>query len=324
MVRNIFGRIKPSWIDSKPDVVIAFANDHLANGRPRVYLDFLTGMVDRHDGPGEWYKEWIGCRDWSVQGNPVVAEKLLSGMAQRGIRMFGQGENLQFDDNISTPTVWTDLDTLGTTLVPIMHNVTVPPLPGPAECYRVGQAVRQFVEQDLPEDTRVALLATGGMSHEPRQQLDGGHCALGVPHEPGVRVVAVAVGDALGRQLERDCSRPVVRDPLGQSLVGGRAILGAAGCVGALVECPDFPAFLARMNGLPVLINQRGQAAARLALVVVVADAAIIGASASVTAPFLSRPVSVELRPLGRVDVRGAQLGAGRVVELHEAARTST
>lgn len=166
MVRNIFGRIKPSWIDSKPDVVIAFANDHLANGRPRVYLDFLTGMVDRHDGPGEWYKEWIGCRDWSVQGNPVVAEKLLSGMAQRGIRMFGQGENLQFDDNISTPTVWTDLDTLGTTLVPIMHNVTVPPLPGPAECYRVGQAVRQFVEQDLPEDTRVALLATGGMSHE--------------------------------------------------------------------------------------------------------------------------------------------------------------
>ncbi|MBL5973604.1 MAG: hypothetical protein D3X82_07520 [Candidatus Leucobacter sulfamidivorax] len=167
VVRNIFGRIRKDWESSRPDVVIAFANDHLANGRPRVYPDFLIGMADRHEGPAEWYQEWIGCRDYAVPGDPEIAEQLLTGMTQRGIRMFGQRENLEFDDNISIPTVWTDLDTLGPALVPIMHNVTVPPFPGPKECYRVGQAVREFVERDLPDGCRVALLGTGGLSHEP-------------------------------------------------------------------------------------------------------------------------------------------------------------
>ena len=167
VVRNIFGRIKADLEESQPDVVIAFANDHLANSRPRLYPDFLIGMADQHDGPAEWYKEWIGCRDYSTPGDPEVAQQLLTGMTKRGIRMFAQRENLQFDDNISIPTVWTDLDTLGTKLVPIMHNVTVPPFPGPKECYAIGQALGAFIREDLPEGTKVALMGTGGLSHEP-------------------------------------------------------------------------------------------------------------------------------------------------------------
>lgn len=167
VVRTMFGRIAQDWRGTRPDVVIAFANDHLANGRPRLYPDFLIGMADRHVGPAEWYKEWLGSRDYDVPGNPDVAQALLTGMNKRGVRMFGERENLQFDDNISTPTVWTDLDTLGPTLVPVMHNVTVPPFPGPRECYRIGQALAEFVREDLPDASRVALLATGGLSHEP-------------------------------------------------------------------------------------------------------------------------------------------------------------
>lgn len=167
VVKEMFGRIKADLQASKPDVVIAFANDHLANGRPRLYPDFLIGMAEKHEGPGEWYKEWLGSRDYVVPGNPEVAEKMLTGMTQRGIRMFGQRENLQFDDNISTPTVWTDLDTIGTTLIPVMHNVTVPPFPGPTECYNVGKALAEFIKEDLPADYRVALMGTGGLSHEP-------------------------------------------------------------------------------------------------------------------------------------------------------------
>lgn len=167
VVRNIFGRIKEDWQKTEPDVVIAFANDHLANGRPRLYPDFLIGMAEQHDGPGEWYKEWLGSRDYTVAGDPETAEALLTGMTSRGIRMFGQRENLQFDDNISTPTVWTDLDTLGPKLIPIMHNVTVPPFPGPKECYEIGQAVGKFIAEDLPAEMKVALIGTGGLSHEP-------------------------------------------------------------------------------------------------------------------------------------------------------------
>lgn len=167
VVRACFGRIKQDWQDSRPDVVIAFANDHLANSRPRAYPDFLIGMSERHVGPDEWFKPWLGCRDYAVPGNPTVAQAMLTGMTRRGIRMFAQRENLRFDDNISIPTVWTDLDQLGTTLVPVMQNVTVPPMPGPVQAYRVGQALAEIVRDDLPEDLTVAVIGTGGLSHEP-------------------------------------------------------------------------------------------------------------------------------------------------------------
>jgi hypothetical protein len=92
---------------------------------------------------------------------------MLTGMTRRGIRVFAQRENLRFDDNISIPAVWTDLDQLGTTLVPVMQNVTVPPMPGPVQSYRVGQALAEIVRDELPEDYRVAVIGTGGLSHEP-------------------------------------------------------------------------------------------------------------------------------------------------------------
>jgi aromatic ring-opening dioxygenase catalytic subunit (LigB family) len=167
VVRACFGRIKQDLQESGPDVVIAFANDHLANSRPRAYPDFLIGMAAMNAGPDEWFKPWLGCRDYAVPGNPQVAEALLNGMGKRGIRMFAQRENLRFDDNISIPTVWTDLDTLGTTLVPVLQNVTVPPMPGPKQSYQVGVALAEIVRDELPAECRVALIGTGGLSHEP-------------------------------------------------------------------------------------------------------------------------------------------------------------
>ncbi|GAB3142788.1 extradiol dioxygenase [Micromonospora sonneratiae] len=167
VVRTCFKRIKQDLEESRPDAVIIFANDHLANSRPRAYPDFLIGMADEHVGPDEWFKPWLGCRDYTVAGNPQVAQALLNGMGRRGIRMFAQRENLRFDDNISIPAVWTDLDQLGTTLVPVMQNVTVPPMPGPEEVYRIGVALAEIIREDLPDDYRVAIMGTGGLSHEP-------------------------------------------------------------------------------------------------------------------------------------------------------------
>ena len=167
VVTDTYKAITKALKAAKPDVMIVFANDHLANSRITFYPDFLIGTAAEHTGPYEWFQEWIGCRDYSTKGNPEVAKALFQGMTRRGIRMSARHENLKFDDNISVPVVLTDLDQTDITLVPVLQNCTVPPYPDPERCFEVGKALRDFIERDLPAGMRVALFGSGGLSHEP-------------------------------------------------------------------------------------------------------------------------------------------------------------
>lgn len=167
VVRDMYAKLREDLLAARPDVLIVFANDHLANSRVRSYPDFVIGMAPEHRGPHEWFKEWIGCRDWAVRGNPRIAEALFTGLNRRGHRMFAERENLRFDDNISVPSVMLDLDREGIALIPVMQNCTVPPMPDQHQCYALGQALADVIANDLPAGMRVALLGSGGLSHEP-------------------------------------------------------------------------------------------------------------------------------------------------------------
>ena len=167
IVVTTYRSLASAMVSAKADVLIVFANDHLANSRIRAYPDFLIGMANEHRGPFEWFKPWIGCEDYAVKGAPEIAAALFNGMTRRGIRMFAQNENLKFDDNISVPVQLTKLAELGIPMVPVLQNCTVPPIPDQHRCYAVGEALGDFIRNDLPADMRVALLGSGGLSHEP-------------------------------------------------------------------------------------------------------------------------------------------------------------
>ena len=167
IVATTYRNLASAMVSAKADVLIVFANDHLANSRIRAYPDFLIGMAAEHRGPFEWFKPWIGCEDYTVKGSPEIAAALFNGMTRRGIRMFAQHENLKFDDNISVPVQLTRLAELGLPMVPVLQNCTVPPIPDQHRCYTVGEALGDFIRNDLPADMRVALLGSGGLSHEP-------------------------------------------------------------------------------------------------------------------------------------------------------------
>ena len=166
VVRASYDALAAGLRAARPDVIIIFANDHITNNRISAYPDFLIGTGDTHRGPFEWFKEWIGCRDWQARGDRKVADALFRGMTRRGIRMFA-ADDLKFDDNISVPVVMTDLDASGIPIVPVMQNCTVPPLPEQERCYEVGRALRDIIEREMPAGLRVALIGSGGLSHEP-------------------------------------------------------------------------------------------------------------------------------------------------------------
>lgn len=49
-------------------------------------------------------------------------------------------------------------------IILMLTNGYVPPLPYPRRCYRLGQAIREIIDES---ESRVLVLATGGMSHYP-------------------------------------------------------------------------------------------------------------------------------------------------------------
>jgi protocatechuate 4,5-dioxygenase, beta chain len=50
-------------------------------------------------------------------------------------------------------------------IVPLAVNVILHPLPSPARCFRLGQALRRAV-LSYPEDLSVVVVGTGGLSHQ--------------------------------------------------------------------------------------------------------------------------------------------------------------
>jgi len=172
VVTTAYGSIAEQIRDANLDVIIMIANDHMANNRIREYPDFLVGMADTHSGPAEFFKDWLQCDPYAIPGAPKIAEVIFDGLNRKGIRTHATRENLNFDDNISVPAVKTGLDSNEVPIIPILQNVTVPPIPDQHRCYEIGESLADIIKNDLPADLRVGLFATGGMSHEPGGKRD--------------------------------------------------------------------------------------------------------------------------------------------------------
>ncbi len=150
---------------SRPDVIIGIGNEHVLNFFFDLYPDYCVGVAERHDGPAEFFKEWLNVPDYSVPGKPDLAASLVQQGALMGIK-FAFSERLLLDDNFSVPlTLLTPK--MDIPFVPIPMNCIVPPLPANEYCYRVGQTIKRIVEEHRPAGERVALMATGGLSHDP-------------------------------------------------------------------------------------------------------------------------------------------------------------
>ncbi|MEJ0070809.1 MAG: hypothetical protein WDO24_21100 [Pseudomonadota bacterium] len=52
-------------------------------------------------------------------------------------------------------------------LVPIHMNCVMPPMPAPARCFEVGRVIADIIRRCRPAGERVAIMATGGLSHDP-------------------------------------------------------------------------------------------------------------------------------------------------------------
>jgi len=150
---------------AKPDVILGFSNDHLLNWPINNIPELTVGIGDEHVGPADWYDEWLGMpTKYRIPGHAKLARHIVNEGARRRIA-FSFLREMQFDDGFSVPMHYLNPYN-AIPLVPISMNCTVPPIPLPERSYQVGVTLREMLEA-YPDDLRVAVLATGGLSHEP-------------------------------------------------------------------------------------------------------------------------------------------------------------
>ncbi|HUZ74138.1 MAG TPA: hypothetical protein VMU87_14240 [Stellaceae bacterium] len=182
------------------DTILILHDDHFVNFDFRCYPPFalfvgkeakgsgvmapdrieeITGAVYRRyegksayqsapDGIPQHMADWEGQKPYVYRVDTDLSIGLLKGLLQRGFDMpfttvgTMDGE-LVLTTNFLNPAA-------DKSIVLMLTNGYVPPLPWPRRCYALGRAMREIIDES---ERRVLVLATGGMSHYPGTPLYG-------------------------------------------------------------------------------------------------------------------------------------------------------
>ncbi|MDT8397109.1 MAG: gallate dioxygenase [Pseudomonadales bacterium] len=152
------------WLqEKKPDVLFYIYNDHMTSFFMDHYSQFALGIGDSY-APAD---EGGGPRKLPpIKGHPALAQHIAKGLVADEFDLsYFQG--LGLDHGCFSPlslllpheTDWP------TTLVPLQVGVLMFPIPSARRCYKLGQALRKAI-LSFPEDIKVAIVGTGGLSHQ--------------------------------------------------------------------------------------------------------------------------------------------------------------
>lgn len=162
----IFEAFEPvqQWIaQQRPDVLLFIYNDHVTSFFFDHYSAFALG-VGRQWNVAD---EGGGARDLPpVQGHPALAAHIgRSLMADEFDLSFFQERALDHGCFSPLSVMCPHQPAWPVRLVPLQMGVLQFPLPTARRCFKLGQALRRAIES-YPEDLRVAVVATGGLSHQ--------------------------------------------------------------------------------------------------------------------------------------------------------------
>ena len=162
----IFEAFEPvqDWIGrQRPDVVLFVYNDHVTSFFFDHYSAFALGVGERW----EVADEGGGARDLpAIGGHPALAAHIgQSLMAEEFDMAFFQDKGLDHGCFSPLSVMCPHEPAWPVRLVPLQMGVLQFPIPSARRCYKLGQALRRAIES-YPEDLRVAIVATGGLSHQ--------------------------------------------------------------------------------------------------------------------------------------------------------------
>jgi hypothetical protein len=164
MALSAFQRMRDHLDERQVDLLLIVGNDHLLNWPIGNTPEYTVGIDEEHIGPADWYDGWLDLEKYRVQGNAPLARHLVNDAARAGVSL-AYKRQMQFDDSVSVPLAHLNPG-MTRPMIPMTMNCTVPPIPEMRRAYDVGRILRQGI-LDYEGDERVAVIGTGGLSHEP-------------------------------------------------------------------------------------------------------------------------------------------------------------
>lgn len=145
-------------VAANPDVLIVIGPDHF---RALFYVNmpaFCLG-VGRVTGFGDWET-----RAGELPSNPAFARFVHRSLLAHDFDP-SASYDLPIDHGLTQPLELCDLPA-SLPIVPLIVNANAPPRPSLRRCFALGIALRAAVDA-YPEPLRVAVIASGGLSHTP-------------------------------------------------------------------------------------------------------------------------------------------------------------
>ncbi|CAO3440760.1 class III extradiol dioxygenase family protein [Azospirillum endophyticum] len=155
------------WLaEVKPDVAIVVYNDHGLN----FFLDkmptFSVGAAFEYENKDEG---WGLTPLPPYPGDPELSWHIINSLVNDEFDICSCQE-MAVDHGFTVPMalLWPDQTQRPVRTIPVAVNTVQHPLPTPARCLKLGEAIGRAVAS-YPKDLKVVVLGTGGLSH----QLDG-------------------------------------------------------------------------------------------------------------------------------------------------------
>jgi aromatic ring-opening dioxygenase catalytic subunit (LigB family) len=147
---------------ARPDVIVMFVNDHLQNFPYSNMPAFCVGLAAAYDVPSEGGARLMRLPARKAPGAPEWSMALLERGLEAGFD-FAYSYEIESWDELSVPLHFL-LPDADVPVAPVYTNCGAPPLPTLRRCHEVGAFVGSFI-RERPAAERVAVLATGGLSH---------------------------------------------------------------------------------------------------------------------------------------------------------------
>ncbi|MDF0546440.1 extradiol ring-cleavage dioxygenase [Sphingobium sp. H39-3-25] len=145
---------------TRPDAIMIVAAEHFANFFMNNMPAYAIGMADSYAGPIE-DPDWLRIPKRTAKGDPDLSKRIIREMMNSVDVAYC--EEWSFDHGIMVPLHFLDPENK-LKVIPANINCQGPPLTPLHRAWAFGEAVRRAADA-VPE--RIALVATGGISHWP-------------------------------------------------------------------------------------------------------------------------------------------------------------
>ena len=160
------------WLkDKAPDVLFYIYNDHVTSFFFDHYSHFALGVDDSYPVADEGG----GPRDLpALQGHPGLSRHIAHCLTMEEFDLsYFQKKGLDHGAFSPLSLLWPHEGGWPGAIVPLQVGILVFPGPTARRCFKLGQALRRAIES-YEEDIRVAIVGTGGLSH----QVHGERCGF--------------------------------------------------------------------------------------------------------------------------------------------------